>query len=79
MALVIADFVDSGADGKATLKELSDIGKKINDDHKTPKARREALCKHFADVAKGKPAREANFTKLKNCPNYQLVFNSFSI
>jgi hypothetical protein len=79
MALVIADFVDSGAEGKATLKELADIGKKINEEHKTPKARREALCKHFANIAKGKPAREANFTKLKNCPNYQLVFNSCSI
>jgi|GEM_PF-2116678 len=79
IALTIADFVDSGADGKATLSELSDIGKKINADHKTPKARDEALCKHFAAVAKGKPAREANFAKLKSCPNYQSVFNACAL
>jgi hypothetical protein len=79
IALTIADFADEGAEGKATLAELSDIGRKINSENKTPKARREALCKHFADVARGKPAREASFRKLQRCPNYQLVFSACSL
>jgi hypothetical protein len=79
MALTIADFADEGAEGKATLQELSQIGRKINQEQKTPKARREAFCKYFADAARGKPAREASFNKLKRCPNYQIVFNACSL
>lgn len=79
IALTIADFADEGSEGKATLSELSEIGRKINSEHKSPKVRREALCKHFADVARGKPAREASFRKLQRCPNYQVVFSACAL
>jgi hypothetical protein len=79
LAMTIADFVDEGAEGKATLAELAEIGRKINTEHSTPKARRDSLCKHFADVARGNPAREASFRRLQRCPNYQLVFTACSL
>ncbi|MEO5666634.1 MAG: hypothetical protein ABIR96_01110 [Bdellovibrionota bacterium] len=79
IALTIADFADEGAEGKATLAELSDIARKIEGENSTPKARAQAFCKHFADVARGKPEREASFRKLQRCPNYQLVFNACSL
>jgi len=79
MALTIADFADEGPEGKATLADLADIARKVNAENKTPETRAQALCKHFSDVARGNPEREASFRKLQRCPNYQIVFTACSL
>lgn len=80
MAFIIADFSDT-AENKAFLNELGEVTKKVNDDPalKTPQERNAALCKHFAGLAKGNPANEANFKQLQKCANYAQVFTSCAL
>ncbi len=64
--------------GKSVMDEMSKVMDNVSKEHKTPKDRRIALCKHYSAKAKGTASKsdDTAFKNLKGCPNYAAIFGS---